>query len=279
MTVTNPSTDTQSPIVAHYATGYEESRLGTGPGQLERTRTQEILTRYLPSAPAKVLDVGGGTGVYSAWLAPLGYDVELLDVVPVHVERARQKFTELGLETARAKVGDARQLPYASGSADWVLLLGPLYHLPGRDDRLSALREARRVLGPGGGVAVAAISRFASLLDGFFRGFIRDPSFARIIQEDLDSGRHENPTLNPDYFTTAYFHHPRELSDELEEAGFVDINLLAVEGPFWCLQDFDETWSKAESRELMLDFLRRIEREESIIGASAHLLALARRPD
>jgi ubiquinone/menaquinone biosynthesis C-methylase UbiE len=275
--VTNSTADTKSPIVAHYATGYEGDRLGTGPGQLELIRTQEVLTRYLPSAPARVVDVGGGPGVYSAWLAKLGYDVELLDVVPLHVEQARQKFGELGLEPARAEVGDARQLPYASESADWALLLGPLYHLPGRDDRLSALREARRVLRPGGGIAVAAISRFASLLDGFFRGFIRDPSFARIVQDDLDSGLHQNPTQNTEYFTTAYFHHPSELSEELEEAGFSGVDLLAVEGPFWCLQDFDETWSKPELREHMLDFLRRIERDGSVIGASAHLLGLARK--
>lgn len=270
--------DTSSSIAAHYGTGYEERRLGTGPGQLERIRTQEVLTRYLPSPPASVIDIGGGPGVYSAWLAALGYDVDLLDVVPLHVEQARQKFAEPGLETARAEVGDARQLPYASSSADWALLLGPLYHLPERDDRLSALREARRVLRPGGGIAVAAISRFASLLDGFFRGFVRDPVFARVVQEDLDSGRHQNPTQNPEYFTTAYFHHPRELAEELEEAGFAAVDVLAVEGPFWCLQDFDETWSRPELRERMLDFLRRIERDGSIIGASAHLLALARKP-
>jgi ubiquinone/menaquinone biosynthesis C-methylase UbiE len=275
--VTNSTANTNSPIVAHYATGYEGDRLRTGPGQLERIRTQEVLTRYLPSAPARVVDVGGGPGVYAAWLAKLGYDVELLDVVPLHVEQARQKFGELGLETARAEVGDARQLPYASESADWALLLGPLYHLPVRVDRLSALREARRVLRPGGGIAVAAISRFASLLDGFFRGFIRDPSFARIVQDDLDSGRHQNPTQNTEYFTTAYFHHPSELSEELEEAGFSGVDLLAVEGPFWCLQDFDETWSNPELREHMLDFLRHIERDGSVIGASAHLLGLARK--
>lgn len=82
----------------------------------------------------------------------------------------------------------------------------------------------------------------------------------------------------PGVRATAYFHHPRELSEELEAAGFADVDLLAVEGPFWCLQDFDETWSRPELRERMLDVLRRIERDGSIIGASARLLALARKP-
>jgi ubiquinone/menaquinone biosynthesis C-methylase UbiE len=277
--MTDSTADTSSPIVAHYATGYEEDRLKTGPGQLERVRTEEIVKRYLPSLPAEIVDIGGGPGVYSAWLAAQGYHVELLDIVPLHVEQARRTFAELGLDTVRAQVGDARQLPYASDSADFGLLLGPLYHLPERGDRQSALREARRVIRPGGGVAVAAISRFASLLDGFFRGFSDDPSFVTIVREDLLSGRHQNPTQNTAYFTNAYFHHPQELSEELEEAGFVDPDLLAVEGPFWCLQNFDEVWSKGELREQMLGFLRQIERDGSLIGASAHLLAFARKPN
>jgi ubiquinone/menaquinone biosynthesis C-methylase UbiE len=195
------------------------------------------------------------------------------------VEQARRNFADLGLDRVRAQVGDARQLPYAANSADFALLLGPLYHLPEREDRQAVLREARRVVRPGGTVAVAAISRFASLLDGFFRGFSDDPSFVTIVREDLLSGRHQNPTQNPAYFTNAYFHHPQELSEELEEAGFSDPDLLAVEGPFWCLQNFDEVWAKREIREQMLGFLRQIERDGSLIGASAHLLAFARKPN
>jgi ubiquinone/menaquinone biosynthesis C-methylase UbiE len=272
------TTDTSSPVVAHYDMGYEKDRLETGPGRLERVRTKEILARHLPPAPADILDIGGGPGAYSAWLASMGYRVELLDIVPLHVEQAQHTFADLGLETARARVGDALRLPYPSDSADFALLLGPLYHLPERSDRLIALREAWRVVRPGGGVAVAAISRFASLLDGFFRGFSQDPSFVAIVEEDLASGRHQNPTENARYFTNAYFHHPQEVSAELEEAGFVDPDLVAVEGPFWCLQNFDEIWSTTELRDRMLGFLRQIERDASLIGASAHLLALARKP-
>jgi SAM-dependent methyltransferase len=267
-----------SHLLAHYAIGYEKDRLHTGAGQLERARTEDILVRFLPSAPAVVVDVGGGPGGYAAWLASRGYDVDLLDIVPLHVDQAREAFDSLGPGKARAEVGDARQLPFASESRDAALLLGPLYHLPSKEDRLRALREAWRVLRPGGRIAAAGISRFASLLDGFFRGFIADPAFVGIVEADLESGRHENVTDNPAYFTKAYFHHPRDLAVELEEAGFLDVEVLAVEGPFWCLPDFDGIWSDADHRERLLTFLRRIERDPSLTGASAHLLALARKP-
>jgi ubiquinone/menaquinone biosynthesis C-methylase UbiE len=268
-----------SPLFAHYATGYEARRLEEGAGQLERARTQDVLMRYLPRAPAEVADVGGGTGVYASWLAAQGYSVNLIDLVPLHVEEAQRRFKSDGVEGARAEVGDARSLPYASESQDAVLLLGPLYHLPEREDRLATLQEAWRVLRPGGVVVVAAISRYASLFDGFCRGFIEDPLFVKIVESDLASGRHENPGDKPEYFTTAYFHHPDELKGELEEGAFRSAEVLSVEGPFAWLQNFGTVWSKREVRNLMLRFLQEVEKETSLLGSSAHLLAVAEKPD
>jgi SAM-dependent methyltransferase len=274
----DPTSAGTSPILAHYATGYEKARLATGPGQLERVRTLEILAQFLPPAPAEIIDIGGGPGGYAAWLASRGYTVDLIDLVPLHVEQARALFANVSPGTARAEVGDARQLPHASESRDAALLLGPLYHLPARHDRLRALREARRVLRPGGVIIVAGISRFASLMDGFFRGFINDPRFVGIVEQDLETGRHENPTGDTAYFTTAYFHQPAALAEELDEAGFPGAELVAVEGPFWCLQNFEEVWADARLRARLLAFLRRVDRDSSLIGASAHLLALGRKP-
>jgi SAM-dependent methyltransferase len=79
---------------------------------------------------------------------------------------------------ASAEVGDARALRLADASADAVLLLGPLYHLPERAGRLKALAEARRVRRPGAMVLAAAISRLASTLDGLRGGYLADPSFS-----------------------------------------------------------------------------------------------------
>ena len=66
-------------IAAYYAEGKERVRLTAGSGRLELLRTQELLARYLPPAPAIVLDVGGGPGLYALPLAAQGYDVHLID--------------------------------------------------------------------------------------------------------------------------------------------------------------------------------------------------------
>jgi len=265
-------------ILAHYDSFDESGRLAADSSRLEFARTCDIFSRNAPPPPARVLDVGGGPGVYACWLARQGYEVRLIDPVPRHVEQAREaSAAQPDHPIAGALAGDARDLPFDDGFADVVLLMGPLYHLTEKEERLRALREARRTLRPGGLLLAAGISRYASLLDGTFRGFRDDPDFARIVDRDLTEGQHRNPTGNPSYFTTAFFHHPEELAAETREAGFQEQNVVAVEGPMWLLSTFDEIWSDPARRRSLLADTRRIESEPSMLGVSAHLLAVARK--
>jgi SAM-dependent methyltransferase len=174
---------TSESITAHYASGYEADRLRRGAGQLDCERSRELLGRFLPPAPGVVLDVGGGPGGHACWLAARGYQVHLIDITPLHVALARQaSANQPEAPLASAEVGDARAPAWGSGMADAVVLFGPLYHLTDRTDRIQALREAHRVLRPGGTLLAAAISRFASTLDGLCRGFLKDQQFADIVR-------------------------------------------------------------------------------------------------
>ena len=257
---------------------YDEASRLTTDFKLEFARTQEILMRYLPSPPAVILDIGGGPGVYACWLAGLGYEVHLIDPVPSHVEQARQASERQPEQPiASAEVGDARDLAFSDGFADVVLMLGPLYHLTERADRLTALREARRVLKDGGLMVSAFISRFASLMDGFFRNMFDDAVFVDIVQQDLRDGRHRNPTDDLAYFTDAYLHLVDEIETEIVEAGLAYEQTLAVEGPGWLLPDFDAWWEDEDRRRRLLDLLRSVEQERSMLGVSAHLLGIARK--
>jgi SAM-dependent methyltransferase len=265
-------------IAAHYASGYEADRLHQGPGQLDRERSRELLTRFLPPVPATVLDVGGGPGGHACWLAARGYQVHLIDITPLHVELARQASArQPQAPLASAETGDARLLSWPAGTADAVVLFGPLYHLTDRADRLRALREAHRVLRPSGALLAAAISRFASALDGLCRGFLKDPQFADIVRRDLADGQHRNPTGRPEYFMDTFFHHPDELRAEVVEAGFASAAVYAVEGPCWLLSDFDAWWENGEYRDRLLQIARTLETEPALLGVSAHLVAAATR--
>lgn len=265
-------------IIRHYKEVDESSRLRTGWFQLEQARTRELILRHLPPAPATIIDAGGGSGVYACWLADRGYQVHLLDPVPKHVEQARiASAQQPDHPLASIEHGDARKLALAEHSADAVLLLGPLYHLVEKEHRLACLREAYRVLRPGGLLWGSGISHFASLFDSLSSGFFDDPAFVPIVERDLEDGQHRNPTANPLYFTDAYFHRPGELSRDFLAAGFQVLEVVAIEGPGWLARDFGRIWGDPRQRERLLATVRKVEREPSILGASSHIMAIGRK--
>ena len=266
-------------IRAYYERAGEESRLEVGPARLEEVRTRELILRHAPDPPATVLDVGGAAGVYAFWLAERGYDIHLIDAVPRLTELAHNRNAHASHRLASCTVADARALPVPDHNADIVLLLGPLYHLVRSEDRHRALTEAARVLSAGGVLVAAGISRSASALDGLSRETLRDPSFARIVERDLVDGQHQNSTDRLDYFTTAYFHRPEDLRREVTDAGFHVEGLYGVEGPAWILGDLEERWKDPERRDLLLQVARALESEPSVLGSSAHLIVVGRKPN
>ncbi len=244
--MSDTSRDDGDEVAAYYGRGLERDRLASGQGALEFARTQALLERYLPAPPAVIADVGGGPGRYAVWLAERGYRVHLIDPLPLHVDQARAAAgARPGAALASAEVGDARALRLPDSSADAVLLFGPLYHLPDRADRLQALAEARRVCRPGGVVLVAAISRFASTLDGLRGGYLEDPAFAAVAAECAAAGLAHEATL-------------------------------AVEGTAWLLPDLDARLAGARRRAVLLEALAALETEPTLLGVSAHLLTIAR---
>jgi ubiquinone/menaquinone biosynthesis C-methylase UbiE len=263
-------------VCEHYASGYEAGRLHTTSGKLDRERSREILQRFLPPPPTVILDVGGGPGGHACWLAKQGYEVHLIDIVPLHVQLAKEASAlQADAPLASASVGDACSLSWSSESAQAMLLFGPLYHLTDKKDRMQALLEAHRVLEPGGVLLAAGISRFASLLDGIRAGFLKDPLFAEIVDQDLKNGQHKNPTDKTDYFMEAFFHHPNELLDEVRDAGFDAAEIFGIEGPCWLLSDFDDWWKNDELRRQLLQIAHTVENEPSLLGMSSHLMVVA----
>lgn len=249
----------------------EDSRLRTSAdGRMELARTRELLARFLPPAPARVLDVGGGTGIHAEWLVKDGYEVTLVDPVPRHVEYASA--------VCRATVGDARSLAEEDSSYDVVQLLGPLYHLPDPEDRRRALAEAYRVVKPGGLVAAAAINRYASLFEHVTYAHLHTDRIRESVSKILDTAVHDGARG----FTLAYFHRAEELVAELAATGLTDIQVFGIEGPAWSLvKAAEQQPGEGPTDDLIasaMEAARMADAYPELLAASSHLLAVGRAP-
>ena len=259
----------------HYARGEERDRLSTPLGVVEFERTVEIVLRALPDPPAVVADVGGGPGRYALWLAELGYTVLHRDLVPLHVTQLAEEAATLGLSIDAAQ-GDARDLDLCERSVDAVLLLGPLYHLVARADRLRALSEACRVVKPGGPVFAAAISRWAPRLHGDVVAMMRHtyPNIREQLAVVERSG--VIPALFPGSFS-GFCHRPQQLRAELRAADLEVIDVVSVEGIAFALERLEERLAQSDDRAVVMEAARALERVPELLGISPHLLATARR--
>jgi SAM-dependent methyltransferase len=260
----------ETEIESYYERGEERERLTRNArGRLEFARMQDLLRRKLPGAALDVLDVGGATGAHSKWLAEDGHRVTLIDPVASQVAVAAE------LPGVTAVVGDARELPWEDASFDAVLLMGPLYHLTDREHRVQAIAEAARCTRPGGVVAAATINRTAGWTDWLI--FQANGIDRKISAEDglrvLREG--ELRYFDQDIFTTAYLSHPSEVASEFADAGLPGAAQYAVQGFPGYIPELERLIDEPKVREHLMDGLRVIEAEPSLLGASNHLLTVA----
>ena len=249
-------------------------------GAVEFAVTCQVLATYLP-ANARVLDIGGGPGRYTIWLAQRGHHVTLADLCPELLTIARTKIGQAGAEAMVEEVveADARDLSYwADNSFDAVLSLGPFYHLPDSNDRDHAASELRRVLRVGGHAFVALIPRYAFLRRTLAmpdeRHHLARPDF---IERVLEEGVFINDV--PGRFTEGYGVLPEEVSPFFERHGFTTLTLVATEGIAASSQVAlsELAASDPSGYQSALDVIIRTANDPSIFGAATHLLYVGKR--
>jgi ubiquinone/menaquinone biosynthesis C-methylase UbiE len=264
-------------IKQYYATEIEKNRLELDYFMLEGIRTKEIISRYLSKNKMNIIDIGGAAGYYSFWLQEKGHHVSLVDLSPENIDLAKKYSLDIGIQLTNSGIGNATGLNFKDDEFDLVLLCGPLYHLVDKKERLKALSEAKRVLKPGGILLTAVISRYASLFDGFKRDLIIDDDFEKILIEDLRTGIHLNPTENSEYFTTAYFHAPSEIKEEIIESKLIFDKLIAIESFGWFIDNFKEKSGDLNYMNKLQKIITMVETNDDIIAISPHIMAVARK--
>ncbi len=193
---------------------------------IEFAVTKHFIDRYI-SAGDSVLDIGGGPGRYSLYLADTGCRVTLLDLSEENAAFAKNKACELGLNIT-AMQGDACHADsIVSGQFDCVLLMGPMYHLLDEVQRTQAMNAALRLLKPGGVIFVSFISLYAGLCD-----FMKNRPQAVLEDSEQEYIRccYENRAYCGDAFTKASLISPSEILAFMEQFPLQKLHFFGQEG-------------------------------------------------
>ncbi len=254
-----------SNIEKHYNKHPEDLRLLRRHGMVEFETTMHHLHRFLHQGQS-ILDIGAGTGRYTSALMAEGYDVKAVELVRRNIEVFLKREP-----TANVVQGDARNMPdIPSASADVTLLLGPLYHLIGDEEKLKALREAKRVTKPGGVILVAYLMNEYSILSYCFdeermpelraRGFVDEHFHLKVQEGEL------------------YDYVRLEDIDRLNaQAGLERVTIFSPDGAADYMRTRLNQMSE-ESFNLFIEYQKCISERPDLIGAGSHVVDVVRCP-
>lgn len=238
----------------------------------------EVTKRYMLQYIAgfqKVLDIGGGPGRYSIFLAQQGHEVTLVDLSGKHIRQAIERAAEAGVRLEGSIHGNALLLHeylYKEEQYDVVLLMGPLYHLLKEEDRIQSVKEAMRMLRPGGLLFASFISGYAPIQD--FAVELSDFGDTDRLLAYLDDGR--NHGKDAVEFTTAYFTGEEEARTLMKNAGLKELAFAGVENVL-CGKEKMLHQLSGELREKWLDLAWRLSADQKLLGMSQHFLYIGKK--
>ena len=258
-------------IEVFYNKASEETRLDKGMGIFEFERIKSLIEKHIHSSSSKIIDIGGGTGKYSEWLANKGHQVHLVEPVSKHIKIAQNRANKLKNKFF-VHLGESKSLDFQNDFANLIILHGPLYHLQKEEDRELAIKEAKRVLKNDGTILGFAINYTASTLAGLLNGLIHKKTFFQMCKEELTTGIHNPPDDFPWLLAEAYYHRPEQLKEEFMKQELTYLDTYAVEGMAWLDKDYFANMLNDEKKKTLLALIQVTENDSYLLPFSPHMM-------
>ncbi|MBR9854846.1 MAG: class I SAM-dependent methyltransferase [Algicola sp.] len=263
-------------IELFYNKASEETRLNNGMGVFEFERVKCLIEQFITKPSLRIIDVGGGTGKYSEWLAKKGHEVHLVEPVEKHLKIAQNRAGKIKNKYS-VHLGESRNLKFPNNHADLIILHGPLYHLQKKEDRALTIKEAKRVVKNNGIILAFAINYTASTLVGLLNGLIHKKTFFEMCKEELTSGIHNPPYDFPWLLAEAFYHNPEQLKEEFLDQELVYLNTYAVEGMAWLDKDFFSSILNNKRKSTLLELIKVTENDSFLLPFSPHMMIAAQK--
>ncbi len=196
--------DSLADIIEYYSQNTEELRHERH--QLEFAMMREVFKLYLSSRPMKILELGAGSGLYTAVLAQMGHDVVALEptqlLIKLNEKRIKDKKLEERVQWVHADARDLGSVVKANQDSekfDIVLNMGPFYHLEKESDRHQVFQESVQLLKPEGlhfGIFLSKVGYASYVLNQQPDILIQDPDgFREIMTQGFYSSHPRNGTF------------------------------------------------------------------------------------
>lgn len=249
-------------------------RLNDPYSRLEFFSTMYMIKKYFPSE-GKILDIGSGPGRYSIELLKRGYRVTLMDLSNKSIDLAKNNIEAMNLKAENYICGDALYLDFIEDNFfDAILLMGPMYHIHSKEERIKILENCRRVLKEDGVILITYINSLGVLKVG-----VSDfPDEFKDINKIYELF-HEKSFSEDESFTETYFTVPEKAIDEVSKSGFKILSRAGAES-FLGGQAFYMTKYYIENKEIYFNLLKVATEkceDERFRDSTEHLIIVAKK--
>ncbi|MBQ3932897.1 MAG: class I SAM-dependent methyltransferase [Lachnospiraceae bacterium] len=251
----------------------EDKRLKSRHGIVEYTVSMKYIKEYLDSlkesekSNIRIADIGAGTGRYSIPLAEEGYDVTAVELVKYNLGILKKHSYKV-----KAFQGNALKLKkLKDNDYDLVILFGPMYHLISFEEKVQALKEAKRIVKPDGVIMVAyCMNDYAIIIHGFRDNHFKDSIKDGKITEDFRCNTDEKDLYS--------YVRIQDIDKVDEEAGVKRIKIFTPDGP----SDYMRPVLNSMDDETFMGFINyqmSVCERPDLIGAGSHVVDIVRKEE